>query len=47
LDTPLADTLEHNGGGRLRSGIALRLVTGKPIVLVDQLGRMAGLCGDD
>jgi glycine betaine/proline transport system ATP-binding protein len=25
----------------------LRRMSGNPIVLVDQLGRMAGLCGDD
>jgi glycine betaine/proline transport system ATP-binding protein len=32
---------------RMRSAIALRRSSGNPIVLVDQLGRMAGLCGDD
>ncbi len=32
---------------RMRSAIALRRASGNPIVLVDQLGRMAGLCGDD
>jgi glycine betaine/proline transport system ATP-binding protein len=32
---------------RMRAAIELRRVTGNPIVLVDQLGRMAGLCGDD
>jgi glycine betaine/proline transport system ATP-binding protein len=32
---------------KMRSAIALRRVSGNPIVLVDQLGRMAGLCGDD
>ncbi len=32
---------------RMRSAIALRSASGNPIVLVDQLGRMAGLCGDD
>jgi glycine betaine/proline transport system ATP-binding protein len=31
----------------MRSAIELRRVSGNPIVLVDQLGRMAGLCGDD
>ncbi len=32
---------------RMRSAIELRRATRNPIVLVDQLGRMAGLCGDD
>jgi glycine betaine/proline transport system ATP-binding protein len=32
---------------RMRAAIELRRATGNPIVLVDQLGRMAGLCGDD
>ncbi len=32
---------------RMRSAIALRSFSGNPIVLVDDLGRMAGLCGDD
>jgi glycine betaine/proline transport system ATP-binding protein len=32
---------------KMRAAIELRRVTGNPIVLVDQLGRMAGLCGDD
>jgi glycine betaine/proline transport system ATP-binding protein len=32
---------------KMRSAIALRSISGNPIVLVDQLGRMAGLCGDD
>ena len=32
---------------RMRSAIALRSFSGNPIVLVDELGRMAGLCGDD
>ena len=32
---------------KMRSAIELRRVSGNPIVLVDQLGRMAGLCGDD
>jgi len=32
---------------RMRSAIALRTFSGNPIVLVDELGRMAGLCGDD
>jgi len=32
---------------KMRSAIALRRSSGNPIVLVDQLGRMAGLCGDD
>jgi glycine betaine/proline transport system ATP-binding protein len=32
---------------KMRSAISLRRSSGNPIVLVDQLGRMAGLCGDD
>ena len=32
---------------KMRSAIALRRDSGNPIVLVDDLGRMAGLCGDD
>ena len=32
---------------KMRSAIALRRASGNPVVLVDQLGRMAGLCGDD
>ena len=32
---------------RMRSAIELRRASGNPIVLVDQLGRMAGLCGDE
>ena len=32
---------------KMRSAIALRSASGNPIVLVDQLGRMAGVCGDD
>ena len=32
---------------KMRAAIELRRATGNPIVLVDQLGRMAGLCGDD
>ncbi|HTR14812.1 MAG TPA: choline ABC transporter ATP-binding protein [Roseiarcus sp.] len=32
---------------KMRSAIALRSASGNPIVLIDQLGRMAGLCGDD
>ncbi|MBL8574781.1 MAG: choline ABC transporter ATP-binding protein [Hyphomicrobiaceae bacterium] len=31
----------------LRDAIELRRATGQPIVLVDALGRMAGLCGDE
>ena len=31
----------------MRSAIELRRRSGNPIVLVDQLGRLAGLCGDD
>ncbi len=32
---------------KMRMAIELRRKSGNPIVLVDQLGRMAGLCGDD
>ena len=32
---------------KMRMAIELRRHSGNPIVLVDQLGRMAGLCGDD
>ena len=32
---------------KMRSAIALRSLSSNPIVLVDELGRMAGLCGDD
>jgi glycine betaine/proline transport system ATP-binding protein len=32
---------------KMRSAIELRRASGNPIVLIDQLGRMAGLCGDD
>jgi glycine betaine/proline transport system ATP-binding protein len=32
---------------KMRMAIELRRMSGNPIVLVDQLGRMAGLCGDD
>ncbi len=32
---------------KMRMAIELRRMSGNPIVLVDHLGRMAGLCGDD
>jgi glycine betaine/proline transport system ATP-binding protein len=32
---------------RLKAAIGLKRQTGHPIVLVDQLGRLAGLCGDE
>ena len=32
---------------KMRLAIELRRGSGNPIVLVDELGRMAGLCGDD
>ena len=32
---------------KLREAIELRRATGNPVVLVDQLGRLAGLCGDE
>jgi glycine betaine/proline transport system ATP-binding protein len=31
----------------LRAAIALKSQTDHPILLVDQLGRLAGLCGDE
>ena len=31
----------------LRAAISLKRQTDHPILLVDQLGRLAGLCGDD
>ena len=31
----------------LRAAIALKQQTDYPILLVDQLGRLAGLCGDE
>jgi glycine betaine/proline transport system ATP-binding protein len=31
----------------LRAAIALKQQTDHPILLVDQLGRLAGLCGDE
>jgi glycine betaine/proline transport system ATP-binding protein len=32
---------------KLRAAIALKRQTRHPIVLVDQMGRLAGLCGDE
>src|SRR5437764_14773360 len=32
---------------KLREAIELRRATGNPVVLVDQLGCLAGLCGDE
>ena len=32
---------------KLRAAIELVAPTGNPIILVDQLGRLAGLCGDE
>jgi glycine betaine/proline transport system ATP-binding protein len=32
---------------KMRSAIELRRASGNPIVLIDQVGRLAGLCGDD
>ncbi|MBV9220597.1 MAG: choline ABC transporter ATP-binding protein [Methylobacteriaceae bacterium] len=42
-----ADVIVAPADLKMRSAIELRRATGNPIVLVDQLGRMAGLCGDD
>jgi glycine betaine/proline transport system ATP-binding protein len=44
---PRVDVIVAPADLRMRSAIELRRATGNPIVLVDQLGRMAGLCGDD
>jgi glycine betaine/proline transport system ATP-binding protein len=44
---PRADVIVAPADLRMRSAIELRRRTGNPIVLVDELGRMAGLCGDD
>jgi glycine betaine/proline transport system ATP-binding protein len=55
-DGTTGETSDHGAGFdvvvapidlKMRSAIALRRASGNPIVLVDQLGRMAGLCGDD
>ena len=43
----MADVIVAPVDLKMRSAIALRRASGNPIVLVDQLGRMAGLCGDD
>jgi len=32
---------------KLKAAIGLKRLTGHPVVLVDQLGRLAGLCGDE
>jgi glycine betaine/proline transport system ATP-binding protein len=32
---------------KMRTAIELRRASGHPVILVDQLGRLAGLCGDD
>ena len=42
-----ADVIVAPADLKMRAAIELRRATGNPIVLVDQLGRMAGLCGDD
>jgi glycine betaine/proline transport system ATP-binding protein len=47
IDAPNPDIVIASIGLRMRSAIALRSLSGNPIVLVDDLGRMAGLCGDD
>jgi glycine betaine/proline transport system ATP-binding protein len=44
---PEADILTAPVELKLRSAIALKRLTGHPILLVDQLGRLAGLCGDE
>ncbi len=44
---PAADVILAPLDLRMRAAIELRRASGNPIVLVDQLGRMAGLCGDD
>ena len=42
-----ADILLASVDLKLRAAIALKRQTGHPILLVDQLGRLAGLCGDE
>jgi glycine betaine/proline transport system ATP-binding protein len=42
-----ADVLTAPSDIKLRAAIALKRQTDHPIVLVDQLGRLAGLCGDE
>ena len=42
-----ADVIVAPADLKMRMAIELRRMSGNPIVLVDQLGRMAGLCGDD
>ena len=42
-----ADVLTAPTDIKLRAAIALKRQTDHPIVLVDQLGRLAGLCGDE
>jgi len=42
-----ADVLLAPVALRLREAIALKRQTMHPILLVDQLGRLAGLCGDE
>jgi glycine betaine/proline transport system ATP-binding protein len=46
-DAALSDVIVAPIDLKMRSAIELRRASGNPIVLVDQLGRMAGLCGDD
>jgi glycine betaine/proline transport system ATP-binding protein len=43
----LADILTAPVDLKLRAAIALKRQTGHPILLVDQLGRLAGLCGNE
>ncbi len=46
-EIPKADILTAPVELKMRSAIALKRMTGHPILLVDQLGRLAGLCGDE
>jgi glycine betaine/proline transport system ATP-binding protein len=43
----LADILVAPADLKLKAAIGLKRLTGHPILLVDQLGRLAGLCGDE
>jgi glycine betaine/proline transport system ATP-binding protein len=47
IDAGPADIIVAPVDLKMRMAIELRRLSGNPVVLVDQLGRMAGLCGDD
>jgi glycine betaine/proline transport system ATP-binding protein len=46
-DLALGDVLTAPADLKLRAAIALKRQSTHPIVLIDQLGRLAGLCGDE